>query len=148
MPKGKPTTAQIVLMASGAVTLLFSFFHFYKFGNTGISAWGSGVFPIATYVAIFGVIVAGETAARVFAGVKLPDEILGFSWRQIHLILSGVAALLMLGFLIQNKHGLDLGIGFFFMLIGAAGLLAGSIMETREPASSAPGPGTTPPTPF
>ncbi len=151
--KSKPTTAQIVIMASGAVCLLFSFFNFYKvdFGGQteGTSAWGSGLFPLATYVAIIGLVMAGVVALTVFAGVSLPAEILGFTWKQIHLALAFFAALLMLGFLIVDKGSLDLGIGYFFMLLGAAGLLAGAIMLQREPEPAAgPGPGTTPPTPF
>ena len=152
--KGKPTTAQIIIMASGAVCLLFSFFNFYKFGDEGLSAWGSeggfSVFPVATLAAIFGLVSAGVIALRVFAGTSLPDQIMGFTWKQIHLALGFFAALLMLAYLVNPKPtGLDLGIGYFFMLIGSAGLLAGAIMLQKEPDTAAgPGPGTAPPTPF
>ena len=38
----KVTIPHLVMMVSGVVVLLFSFFKFYKFGDAGESAWGSG----------------------------------------------------------------------------------------------------------
>ena len=89
----KPTVPDIIMMAGGAVCLLFSFFAFYEFGGSSESAWGSGLFPIATYVALFGLIVGGSVALMKFANVKMPEPILGFSWKQIRLALSIFAGL-------------------------------------------------------
>ena len=50
----KPTVPDIIMMAGGAVCLLFSFFAFWKFGSSSESAWGQFAFPLATYVALFG----------------------------------------------------------------------------------------------
>ena len=56
----------------------------------------------------------------------------------------------MLCYLINPKPtGVDLAAGYFLMLLGSVGLLVGAIMLQKEPDSAAaPGPGTTPPTPF
>jgi hypothetical protein len=149
----KPTVSDIIMMAGGAVCLLFSFLAFYEFGGSSRSAWGSGLFPIATYVALFGLIVGGSVALTKFANVKMPDPILGFSWKQIRLALSLFAGLLMLGYLIVDKGGLDFGIGFFLMFLGAAALVAGAIMETIgfDPQAAKAGggaaPGAAPPSP-
>ena len=53
-----PTPAEITIMAAGAVMLIFSFLHFA--GNT--SAWGSHLFPIATLLPIYGVLMALQIA--------------------------------------------------------------------------------------
>ncbi|HTN78996.1 MAG TPA: hypothetical protein VMK16_04915 [Acidimicrobiales bacterium] len=151
--KEKPTVPDWIMMAGGLVCLLFSFFAFYKFGSSSRSAWGSGLFPIATYVALFGLIVGGSAALRVFAGTKLPEPLVGFTWKEIRFALSIFAGLLMLGYLIVDKGGLDFGIGFWFMLLGAIALVVGAVMETigfnPQPAAGGGGaaPGASPPAP-
>ncbi len=149
--KEKPTVPDWVMMAGGLVVLLFSFLAFYKFGSVSRSAWGSGLFPIATYVALFGLIIGGSAALRVFAGTKLPEPIIGFTWKQIRLALAIFAGLLMLGYLIVDKGGLDFGIGFWLMLLGAIALVAGAVMETigfdPQAAKGGAAPGAAPPAP-
>jgi len=153
----KVTVPHLVMMISGVVILLFSFFDFWEAGPFAENAWGDGLFPIATYVVLFGVIVAGTLALQTFANVRLPAQVLGYDWRQIRLALSAFAALLMLGFLIMDRGGVDLGIGFWMLFLGSAGLLTGAILErtmgeARAVAfggSSGPAPATggTPPPP-
>ena len=55
-----PTPGEITIMAAGAVALVFSFLKFYKapVGPGHVSAWGSGLFPVATLMVIFVVIMA------------------------------------------------------------------------------------------
>jgi hypothetical protein len=151
----KVTVPHLVMMIAGVVILLFSFFHFYSYSGGGTNAWGSGLFPLATLVVLYAVIVAGTLALQIFAGVQLPPLVLGFTWQQIRLVLSFFAALQMLAFLITDRGGLDLGIGFWFMFLGAAGLIVGAILErTMGDArsvvlggGSAPAAGGTPPPP-
>jgi hypothetical protein len=150
----KPTVPDIIMMAGGAVCLLFSFFAFWKFGSSSESAWGQFAFPLATYVALFGIIVGGSIALMKFANVNFPEPILSFTWKQIRLALSIFAALIMIGFLLLNTPaGLDKGIGFWFMFLGAAALVVGSVMETigfnPQPATGGGGaaPGASPPAP-
>jgi hypothetical protein len=148
----KPTVPDIIMMAGGAVCLLFSFFAFYSFASIDTSAWGSGLFPLATYVALFGLIVGGSVALTKFANVNMPEPILSFSWKQIRLALSIFAGLLMLGFLILDT-GFDKAIGFWLMLLGTIALIVGSVMETigfdpqAAKATGGAAPGAAPPSP-
>ena len=148
----KPTVPDIIMMAGGAVCLLFSFFAFYSFASIDTSAWGSGLFPLATYVALFGLIVGGSVALAKFANVNMPEPILSFSWKQIRLALSIFAGLLMLGFLILDT-GFDKAIGFWLMLLGTIALIVGSVMETigfdpqAAKATGGAAPGAAPPSP-
>ena len=71
----KPTPGEITIMAGGAVALIFSFFDFYSYrqlrGSGGTSVWGSGLFPVATLMVIFVVIMALQVALTKFAHVNL-----------------------------------------------------------------------------
>lgn len=142
--KRTPTPAEIVIMASGAVALIFSFFDFYKvdgpFGSDSQSAWSSGLFPLATYIPIIGVILGVGVALAVFAGVEMPEKIAGFTIPQVDLVLALFALLIGIGFLIRSKGGVDFGIGFWFLLIASIGMFVGAILQLQKPASSSPPP--------
>lgn len=129
----KPTTAEIIILASGAVALVASFLAWYDLGSFGgsLSAWDSGLFPLATYVGILGGAMAVVIALEAFANVKLPAKILSFSWPQIHLADAVFCALIALGFLIQDA-GPDKGMGIMLSLLASAGLVAGAIMLDKE----------------
>jgi hypothetical protein len=141
--KKKPTPAEIVIMASGAVALIFSFFKFYGAGDFGTSAWGSGLFPTATLMAIFAAAMAVVVALGVF-GVSLPDRIVGFTWNQIHLVLGFFAALYAVAYLVVNTGLADKKVGFWGVLIGCLGALAGAIMLQREGSTSGAPPSAPP----
>lgn len=130
--------SQIVLMASGAVTFLFSFFAFFKYEAFGEdmtwNAWSgeAGTLFLATWPAIFGVIIAGLVAAVAFGNVSLPDKVLTFSWPQIFFVLSLFSLIIMVGYLLGGgvgDGGPDKGFGFIFMLLGSIGMTAGAVME-------------------
>ena len=63
-----PTPGEILVMAGAGVALIFSFLPFYKVEilNTSDSttAWGAGLFPVATLIPIFAVIAARTPAER------------------------------------------------------------------------------------
>ena len=132
MDNKQPTVPEIIMMAGGGVNLIFSFLSFYEVSfaghSSGTSAWGTGLFPVATIIPFFGVLVALSIVLTKFANVKLPEPLIGFTIKQIRLVLSFFAAFLMLCFLVQDKPGT--GIGFWFLFLGSAALLTGAIMET------------------
>lgn len=121
-----PTPAEITIMAAGAVMLIFSFLHFA--GNT--NAWGSHLFPIATLLPIYGVVMALQIALTKFAGVSLPESVLGFTWEQIHLALGLMAGLMAFGWLVTD-YG-NKGIGAWFQILGAIALVVGAVLLQRE----------------
>jgi len=121
-----PTPGEIVIMAAGAVMLVFSFLHFA--GDT--SAWGSGLFPIATLLPLYGVLMALQVALTKFAGVNLPDSVGGFTWEQVHLVLGAMAALMAVGWLLTD-YG-DKQVGAWFEILGGIALVVGAVMLQRE----------------
>lgn len=141
-----PSTPEIVIMAAGGVALLGSFLPFVDIGGefgVTISAWGDGLLPIATYVAIFGVLQALAVALPRFAGMDVPRNVAGFTLLQVHLALGFFSSLIMVGYLIVNDAK---GIGFWLMFLAAAGLLAGAVLLQRE--GTRPGTGPAPRSPF
>ncbi len=122
----QPTPGEIVIMAAGAVMLVFSFFNF----ASDTSAWGSGIFPVATLLALYGLIMAAQIALTRFGGANLPSRILGFTWEQVHLALGIMAGLMALGFLLTDIT--DKQIGLWFEVLGGLALAVGAVMLQRE----------------
>jgi hypothetical protein len=133
-----PTPGEIVVMAGAGVALLFSFFPFYstEIGDFSddTSAWGSGLFPVATLIPIFAVIAGVLVALVRFANVRYPPGgFLGFSWSTLLVALTFFSAILAVAFLIIDRPvGTDLGFGFWLMLIGAVGSLVGAIILMND----------------
>src|SRR5437660_609300 len=95
-------------MAGAGLALVFSFLPFYKveIGNfsDNTSAWGSGLFPVATLIPIFAVIAGVMVALVRFGNVRYPPGgFLSFGWNSLLLALTFFAALLAIAFLIAYK---------------------------------------------
>ena len=133
--RGKLTPGEITILASGALGLIFSFFDFYsaEVGDGGVTVWSSGLFPIATLMVIFVVIMALQVALSKFTSLPLPDEPLGLTWPQVHLVLGTVATVYAVAFLLTDRgFNTDLGIGFWGVLIACVGALVGAVLLRRE----------------
>jgi hypothetical protein len=122
----QPTPGEITIMAGGAVMLIASFLDFA--GKT--SAWGSGLFPIATLIALYGIVMAAQIALTKFANVSLPDRVAGFTWEQVHLLLAVFALLMSIGWIISGIN--SKGIGLWLLFLGSIALVAGAVMLQRE----------------
>lgn len=156
--KTTPKPSQILILAGGLVTLIFSFFSFVSVDNPfgddiTASAWSTdaNLFPLATWPAIFGLIIAGTTVAVLFADLKLPEPILSFNWKQIHFVLAFASLVIMIGFLFATENK---GFGYWLMFLGVLAYTAGVVMELLgiEVGNTSTGGSTQPPggpsTPF
>jgi hypothetical protein len=134
MDAKKFSPGEITIMAAGVVALLFSFLTFYEnpFTDEGFSAWDSGLFPTATLMVIFVVIMAVVVALTKFTAVALPDLPFGFTWPQVHLVLGFFAALYALAWLVVDKGVADVGIGFWFVLLACLAAFVGAVLLQRE----------------
>lgn len=135
-----PNPAEIAVLAGAGIVLIFSFLSFYEVSLGGFSdstnAWGSGLFPLATLIVLFAVL-AGLLVLLELLGVSVPDRIVTFSRTQLLLVCGGFATLQSLAYLIVDRGGVDLGIGFYFMLIGSVAVLVGAIMLFRVETTNA-----------
>ena len=87
-------------------------------------------FPIATLLPLYGLVMGLQIALTKFAGVKLPESVLGFTWEQIHLALGVMAGLMAFGWLITDTG--DKQIGQWFEILGGIALVVGAVMLQRE----------------
>jgi hypothetical protein len=142
----KLTPAQLIIVIAGAVALIASFLDWVDERGFSANAWDEGAFPTYTWIAVFGVVMALAVVLPVFANVKLPDNVMGFTWPQLHLALGFFAALLAVSFLITDTA--DKAIGFWLSLLASIALLVGAVMLQREPATgTATSTGDVPPPP-
>jgi hypothetical protein len=124
--KSPPTPAELTILIAGAVMLVGSFFSFA--GST--NAWGTFLFPLATLLPLYGVLMAAQIAVTKFAELRLPERIAGFSWEQAHLVIGLLAGLMALGWLftdIANK-----GIGYWLEVLGGIVIASGAIALQHE----------------
>lgn len=137
-PKATVTPGEIVIMASGAVIFVFSFFPWWKAGIIERSAWESGLFPIATLVPIGALLLAGHVALDRLLKASIPKRVGDFTWEQVYIGVAIWVVLLCLGFAIQDRSfgfggsGFDLGVGFYLDLLGSVGLLVGAFLIRQE----------------
>jgi hypothetical protein len=157
----KHSVANLVMLGGGAVTLLFSFFHFWDFGDLGgASAWDTdyGAF-VTTIPAILALAMVVWSLAEL-AGVSLPARVLTFDHAQLKASWGIAAAGTMLAYLTVQG---DKGIGFVFMLLGSLAMAVGAVVALvgkraevvnvgatttmSRPASTSPFVSATPPPP-
>lgn len=129
----QPTTSELIIMIAGAVMLVASFLDF-RFDT---SSWGSGNLPIATLLPLYGVVMAVQIGLTKFAGVNLPDQVAGFTWEQVHLVLGILAGLMAVGWLLTDTG--DKQIGLWLEMLGGIALAVGGVMMQRERQTGAIG---------
>jgi hypothetical protein len=131
--KTPPTTSELIIMIAGAVMLVASFLDF----AAKTSAWGQYLFPVATLLPLYGVLMALEIVLTKFANVSLPDKLATFTWEQVHLVLGLFAGFMAIGWLITDVS--QKGIGFYLEILGGIALAVGAVMMQRERQTGAIG---------
>src|SRR5262245_23730314 len=124
----KISVANLIQLIGGAVTLLFSFFPFVKFGSEGRSAWSGDGGAFATTVPAILAAATIIVSILEITGQKLPGEVLTFNWNQIKATWGIGAAGIMVSWLLTDFGDADKGIGFWFMLLGSITMAVGAIM--------------------
>jgi hypothetical protein len=125
MDERTPAPGELVIIVAGAIMLVASFLDFG--GDT--SGWGSGWFPLATLLPIYGVVMAVLVALVRFAQVELPDEIAGWTLDQVLMVVGLLAGLMAVAWLLTDVG--DKGIGLWVQILGGIALAVGSVMMQR-----------------
>lgn len=146
----KVTSGEIVIMASGVVALVFSLLPWLSGtdpltgASSDISAWGDGLFPLASLVPLAAVIMAVQVALDRLAGASISRRVGDFSWEQIHFVLAVVALVIALCYLLVEKGVFNLAPGYWMDLLASVGLVVGAVMIRKErknrPLGGMPGP--------
>jgi hypothetical protein len=127
----KLTPAEITIVASGLVVFVFSFFPYFGKSPFSVNGWDS--FPLFTYGALVGILLAAVVLATKLGGMQLPSNIAGFTWPQIHLVLALFAFLTTFGVYIAGN---DAKIGLLLGMLGSIGLVVGAVLLRQEAGSS------------
>ena len=131
--KSQPTRGEIVIMAGGLAVIVGSFLPFYSVAGASITAWDSGLSPIALYPVFAGIASGGVVALRRFANGQLTIRRGSYSWEQIHVLLGLFALLIAVGYFFGSKPiGWNYGLGFWLLFGGSIALLAGGVILSRE----------------
>jgi hypothetical protein len=121
----KISVANLVMGIGGVVTLLFSFFGFFKFGSNSISAWDTDAFAFVTTIpAILGLATIVWIVCETL-GVKLPQDLLTFNPQQVKATWGIAAVGIMLAFITTSG---DKSAFFWLQMIGSIAMAAGSVM--------------------
>lgn len=128
----KISVANLIMLAGGVVTLLFSFFDFFgvdsEFGDVGFSAWSTdGMAFVSTIPAILAIVMIAWVVCEL-VGVNLPQNVLTFTPNQMKATWGIAAAGIMIAFLTVDAGGWDKQIGFWLMLLGSLAMGVGAVM--------------------
>ncbi|MGI8795267.1 MAG: hypothetical protein ACR2IR_01540 [Acidimicrobiia bacterium] len=159
MDLNKLTTGDRIVAISAIVFLIAMFLPWYgldsDFGDAnrnGFDYFFFGWIPLLLALAM-----AVQIALARFTTTEMP-KVGSLTWGQVHLILGGLAAVLVLLRLLitdsVSAFGVDLGdldrkFGLFVAMIAALGLVAGAFLKMQDPADAgaAGGPAAPPPPP-
>ena len=128
-----PTPAELTILVAGAVMFVGSFFDFA--GST--NAWGKYLFPLATLLPLYGVVMALQIGLTKFANVKLPPQLAGYTWEQLHLVLGLLTAFMAIGWLFTDLG--SKGFGYWLEVLGGLAIAAGALVLQRERRTGAIG---------
>lgn len=124
---------KLTMLIGAAVTFLFSFFPWFSISGFGSrfsrSAWQSGMFPMATWVPVFALLVGFVVAVQAFKFLELPEKLWEFTLDQVVLVLSIFATLLTVSYLITDKGGASIGFGLILCFLGTIAMVAGFFLD-------------------
>jgi len=137
------------VMLAGALALVASFLPFYEgeafdqvagVRTLDANVWSRDslvLFPVATLIAILVIVAAVLLLLDRFADVEASVLILGPD--QLLVWMGGFATLLAIVYLFQDKGDINLGVGYWLLLLAAAASLACSVLTAAKPGRTATG---------
>jgi hypothetical protein len=121
-----PTPAETTILIAGGVMLVASFLDFEGSANT----WNKYLFPVATLLPIYGVVMGVAVALTALLRVKLPARVAGFTWEQVHLVLGLMAGLMAVAWFVTDTGKKP--IGQWLEIAGGVALAVAALRMQRE----------------
>ena len=130
----------LLLSLAGLAAVVGSFLPFYTFAQ-GVDAtvWSRGLFPTAALIPLLGFLIGAEALFVLFRGHELRSPFLNFTWEQVRLGAGAFMILLALSYLLQDRAGGSLGMGYIVLSLSALATFAGGVMTRRVQLARAPG---------
>lgn len=129
-----------VLALAGLAAIFGSFLPFYTFtGDVSVTVWSRGLFPTATLIPVLGFAIGVEALFVLIRGHEPRSPFLNFTWEQVRLAVGAFMILLALSYIVQDRAGGTLGLGYLALSISALATFAGGVMTRRAELARAPG---------
>ncbi|HKF90459.1 MAG TPA: hypothetical protein VKC52_03175, partial [Acidimicrobiia bacterium] len=130
----------LVLSLAGLAAVLGSFLPFYTFsGGADATVWSRGLFPTATLIPLLGVVIGLQALFVLLRGREPRSPFLNFTWEQVRLAVGAAMILLALSYLVQDRAGGTLGVGYLVLSLSALATFGGGVMTRRAQLARAPG---------
>ena len=131
-----------VLALAGLAAILGSFLPFYTFtGDVSATVWNRGLFPTATLIPLLGFAIGVEALFVLIRGREPRSPFLNFTWEQVRLAVGAFMILLALSYVVQDRAGGTLGIGYLVLSVSALATFAGGVMTRTRRARACAGRG-------
>lgn len=129
-----------LLALAGLAAVLGSFLPFYTFaGDVNVTVWSRGLFPTATLIPLLGFAIGLEALFVLIRGHEPRSPFLNFTWEQVRLAVGAFMILLALSYIVQDRAGGTLGLGYLVLSLSALATFAGGVMTRRAELVRAPG---------
>src|ERR1700730_3680154 len=129
-----------VLALAGLAAILGSFLPFYAFtGVVSATVWSRERFPTATLIPLLGFAIGVEALFVLIRGHEPRSPFLNFTWEQVRLGVGAFMILLALSYIVQDRAGGTLGLGYLVLSLSALATFAGGVMTRRAELARAPG---------
>ncbi len=130
----------LLLTLAGLAALLGSFLPFYTYtSGVDVTVWSRGLFPTAALVPLLGFAIGVEALFVLFRGHEPRSPFLNFSWEQARMAVGAFMILLVLSYLLQDRAGGSLGLGYLILSLSALATFAGGVMTRRAQLARTPG---------
>jgi hypothetical protein len=129
-----------LLALAGLAAVLGSFLPFYTFASdVNVTVWSRGLFPTATLIPLLGFAIGLEALFVLIRGHEPRSPFLNFTWEQVRLAVGAFMILLALSYIVQDRAGGTLGLGYLVLSLSALATFAGGVMTRRAELARAPG---------
>jgi hypothetical protein len=129
-----------LLTLAGLAALLGSFLPFYTFPRgVDVTVWSRGLFPTAALIPVLGVLIGAQALFVLIRGHEPRSPFLNFTWEQVRLGVGAFMILLALSYLLQDRAGGTLGVGYLILSLSSLATFAGGVMTRRVQLARAPG---------
>jgi hypothetical protein len=130
----------LLLALAGLAAAFGAFLPFYTYAvGINVTVWSRGLFPTAALIPLFGVAVGLEAVFVLLRGREPRSPFFNFTWEQARLAAGAFMILLTLSYLLQDRAGGSLGLGYVLLAVSSLATFAGGVLTRRAQLARAPG---------
>jgi len=130
----------LLLALAGLAAVFGAFLPFYTYSDgIDVTVWSRGLFPTAALIPLLGAAVGVQAAFVLVRGHEPRSPFLNFTWEQARLAAGAFMILLTLSYLVQDRAGGTLGIGYALLAGSSLATFGGGVLTRRAQLARTPG---------